>query len=156
VASDYQRALGERLRAIRSQQSLTLQQVEENSDGRWKAVVIGSYERGDRAISVAKLAELATFYGVPIVELLPDPTPTETAPEPDHVVLDLHRLGIEDVGPELAPVARFASTVQLRRGDYNGRVLTVRTDDLRALASALGLDSEELIQRLSAHGAIAS
>lgn len=71
MGSDYARALGSRLRAIRQQQGLSLQGVEEKSGGRWKAVVIGSYERGDRAVTVAKLAELADFYGVPVGELLP-------------------------------------------------------------------------------------
>jgi transcriptional regulator with XRE-family HTH domain len=56
VTNEYQKRLGARLRAIRQQQGLTLQQVEEMSEGRWKAVVVGSYERGDRAVSVAKLA----------------------------------------------------------------------------------------------------
>jgi len=69
--SDYARALGVRLRAIRAQQGLSLHGVEAKSDGRWKAVVIGSYERGDRAVTVQRLAELADFYGVPVAELLP-------------------------------------------------------------------------------------
>ncbi|MBA3277972.1 MAG: transcriptional regulator, partial [Geodermatophilaceae bacterium] len=49
MSSDYARALGARLRGIRNQQGLSLQGVEDKSDGRWKAVVVGSYERGDRA-----------------------------------------------------------------------------------------------------------
>jgi transcriptional regulator with XRE-family HTH domain len=69
--TDYQKRLGERLRAIRQQQGLTLQEVEAVSGGKWKAVVVGSYERGDRAVSVAKLAELGDFYNVPVSELLP-------------------------------------------------------------------------------------
>jgi transcriptional regulator with XRE-family HTH domain len=60
-----------KLRAIRQQQGLSLHGVEQKSGGRWKAVVVGSYERGDRAVTVQKLAELADFYGVPVAELLP-------------------------------------------------------------------------------------
>ena len=55
MASDYARALGARLRAIRTQQGLSLHGVEEKSEGRWKAVVVGSYERGDRAVTVQRL-----------------------------------------------------------------------------------------------------
>ena len=66
MTSDYARALGARLRAIRTQQGLSLHGVEKKSKGRWKAVVVGSYERGDRAVTVQKLAELADFYGVPV------------------------------------------------------------------------------------------
>ena len=70
MASDYARALGARLRAIRTQQGLSLHGVEEKSEGHWKAVVVGSYERGDRAVTVQRLAELADFYGVPVQALL--------------------------------------------------------------------------------------
>ena len=62
---DYAKALGAKLRAIRQQQGLSLHGVEQKSGGRWKAVVVGSYERGDRAVTVQRLAELADFYGVP-------------------------------------------------------------------------------------------
>jgi len=68
---DYAKAVGERLRAIRQQHGLSLKSVEQRSRGRWKAVVVSSYERGDRAVSVQRLYELAEFYAVPITELLP-------------------------------------------------------------------------------------
>ena len=71
ASREYAKALGARLRAIRAQQHLSLHGVERKSGGRWKAVVVGSYERGDRAVSVQRLAELAGFYGVPVSELLP-------------------------------------------------------------------------------------
>src|ERR1700727_2818177 len=81
MPSDYAKTLGARLRAIRTQQGLSLHGVEEKSRGRWKAVVVGSYERGDRSVTVQKLAELAEFYGVPVSELLPGAsTPTPLAP----------------------------------------------------------------------------
>src|SRR5512134_3279998 len=72
--TDYAKALGARLRAIRQQQGLSLHGVEEKSQEKWKAVVVGSYERGDRAVTVQRLAELADFYGVPVQELLPGTT----------------------------------------------------------------------------------
>src|SRR5579875_2940972 len=83
MPSDYAKTLGARLRAIRTQQGLSLHGVEEKSRGRWKAVVVGSYERGDRSVTVQKLAELAEFYGVPVSELLPgDSSPGVLAPAP--------------------------------------------------------------------------
>lgn len=133
MSTDYAKALGARLRAIRQQQGLSLHGVEERSDGRWKAVVIGSYERGDRAVTVQKLAELADFYGVPVTELLPDSSPAAAADPPPRLVLDLERLG--QVPPEKAgPLARYAAAIQAQRGDYNGRILSIRQDDLRTLA----------------------
>src|SRR6266508_1515843 len=119
MSSDYAKALGSRLRAIRTQQGLSLHGVEEKSQGRWKAVVVGSYERGDRAVTVQKLSELAAFYGVPVAELLPDSSPSGAAEPPPRIVLDLEqlqRLPIERAGP----LARYAATIQSQRGDYNG------------------------------------
>ena len=133
--TDYAKALGARLRAIRAQQGLSLHGVEERSGGRWKAVVVGSYERGDRAVSVQRLAELANFYGVPVGELLPDsdaPTAASGAPAP-RLVIDLEQLAARPE-PQSAPLARYAATIQSQRGDYNGRVLSIRQDDLRSLA----------------------
>lgn len=66
------KAIGERLRAIRKQRGLSLAQAAERSQGRWGAACIGAYERGDRGVTVARLIELAEFYGVPLAELLPD------------------------------------------------------------------------------------
>ena len=68
---EYAKAVGQRLRAIRQRHGLSLKGVEQRSRGRWKAVVVSSYERGDRAVSVQRLYELAEFYAVPITELLP-------------------------------------------------------------------------------------
>ena len=47
--------VGSRLRQLRAQQGLSLQDVERKSNGEWKAAVVGSYERGDRNISAARL-----------------------------------------------------------------------------------------------------
>ncbi len=48
----------DRLRIIRKSKGWSLQDVERNSNGKWKAVVIGSYERADRAISLKKAIQL--------------------------------------------------------------------------------------------------
>jgi transcriptional regulator with XRE-family HTH domain len=149
---DQKRKLGARLRSIRRQQGMTLHDVEARSDGEWKAVVVGSYERGDRAISVVKLARLAEFYGVPLHDLLPEPAPsTLTRREPEHgakVRLDLTALPDPDSDGVLGGIARYARRIQIERGDYNGRVLTIRHDDVHAIALAFGAEPGDVISEL--------
>ena len=70
-SSPYSRKVGERLRVIRRQKRLSLQEVEATSDEEFKASVLGAYERGERAISVPRLERLAKFYNVPVDQLLP-------------------------------------------------------------------------------------
>lgn len=72
------RALGERLRGVRSGLGFSLQDVHEKSQGRWKAVCVGSYERGDRRISAEALVGLAGFYGVDAGWLLTGTSPAVT------------------------------------------------------------------------------
>ena len=55
----YARAVGDRLRNLRRQQSLSLLAVEEASGREFKASVLGAYERGERIISVLRLQRLA-------------------------------------------------------------------------------------------------
>ena len=78
--SAYGRRVGERLRAIRRQKRLSLQDVESQSEQEFKASVLGAYERGERAISVPRLERLALFYSVPIDQLLPRTTNVGVVP----------------------------------------------------------------------------
>ncbi len=156
--SDYAGQLGERLRKIRIQKGMSLQDVQQASSGKWKAAVVGAYERGDRNVTVARLSELADFYGVPVGEILPDDDRGVAPGEPlgrRRVVLDLE--GLEKV-PESDrdPLSRFTHAIQIQRGDYNGRVLTIREDDLMALALLYQTSADELSRRLGDWGLLSS
>ena len=146
----YSNEVGERLRRVRAEQGLSLQDVERRSQGRWKAAVVGSYERGDRNISATRLLELAEFYGVPAVEVLPGESalPRSTG----GLVLDLAR--VAELGDAWAGLRRYCDTIQQQRGDYNRQVLSVRGEDLRALAVIQERTVDELIEELDAAGAL--
>src|SRR5207253_11464405 len=98
---DDARELGKRLRIVRRQRGLSLEQVESTSADEFKAAVLGAYERGERAISVARLRRLARFYGVPVDYLLSEQadasapgTALLSRPQPsrERLVVDLRRL----------------------------------------------------------------
>lgn len=152
---DYAKELGDRLRRIRIQKNMSLQDVQQASNDKWKAAVVGAYERGDRNVTVAKLAELADFYGVPVSEIIPDDGPTV----PGHldgrrkVVLDLESLD-KVPSADRDPISRFASAIQVQRGDFNGRVLTIREDDLMPLALLYQTTANELTRRLGEWGCL--
>ncbi|MFP5298964.1 MAG: transcriptional regulator [Actinomycetota bacterium] len=154
-SDDYAKELGERLRNIRIQKNMSLQDVQQASNGKWKAAVVGAYERGDRNVTVAKLAELADFYGVPVSEIIPDDGPTA----PGHlegrkrVVLDLESLD-KVPSADRDAISRFASAIQVQRGDFNGRVLTIREDDLMPLALLYQTTANELTRRLDEWGCL--
>jgi len=147
----YGKVVGERLRRIRRQKHLSLQEVEAASAQEFKASVLGAYERGERAISVPRLARLAAFYKVPVDQLLPhgeDDTEVPTR-ETEHggARIDLTRL--EDLnGAESDMLARYLRMIQVQRQDFNGRVLTIRRDDMRAIACILGVEFGAADQRL--------
>ena len=153
MSTEYAKALGARLRAIRTQQGLSLHGVEQKSQGRWKAVVVGSYERGDRAVTVQRLAELAHFYGVPVHELLPGGSPNAAAELPPKLMLNLEVL--QNLGEDkAAPLLRYVAAIQSQRGDYNGRVLSIRQDDLRTLSVIFDLQPSVLVDLLIEWGVL--
>uniref|UniRef100_UPI00037B19FF transcriptional regulator n=1 Tax=Parafrankia elaeagni TaxID=222534 RepID=UPI00037B19FF len=126
---------------------LSLQKLEATSDGRWTTAAVGSYERGDRMISIENLGQLAAFYDVPIHAFLPDGRPDPLPPRTTRVVLNLPalaRVQTEDAGP----LRRWVAAIQRERGDYAGRVLSIRHDDLRALATLYTLDHTQLLDML--------
>jgi hypothetical protein len=52
------------------QRGHTLKGVERLSEGRFKASVVGGYERAERAISVSRFCEIAALYDVAAPDLL--------------------------------------------------------------------------------------
>lgn len=146
-------AIGARLRRVRHQQDLSLADVQARSQGRWKAVVVGAYERGDRSVTVERLADLASFYDVPLADLLPDPQVTR-ALSAGRITLDLVRLNEATARPELTVLARYAAHVARRRGDHNGRVLTLRTSDLETVALVVDRTAAELKEVLEQVGVL--
>jgi transcriptional regulator with XRE-family HTH domain len=178
MPTNYARRVGERLRLIRKQKGLSLQEVEASSDQEFKASVLGAYERGERAISVPRLQRLAKFYTVPVDQLLPQDTDefgargrddelidltaeaTDGEPTPprgvrrydeDKVSIDLTRLQAV-AAQEREMLSRYLGMIQVQRQDFNGKVLTIRSEDLRAIACLFETTTDSMRRRLDELG----
>ncbi len=175
MPANYAQRVGERLRLIRKQKGLSLQEVEASSNQEFKASVLGAYERGERAISVPRLQRLAKFYTVPVDQLLPQDddefgrirddevldltsgTDEETTSRParrydeDRVSIDLGRLQTI-AGQEREMLTRYLGMIQVQRQDFNGRVLTIRSEDLRAIACLFETSTDTMRRRLDEMG----
>ena len=163
----YARAVGERLRNLRRQQSLSLLAVEEASGREFKASVLGAYERGERIISVLRLQRLAQLYGVPVDQLLPRPASTGSELDaplspngPSRGIrprsrsrIDLLRLAALEA-PEKEVLRRYVSMIQIQRGDFNGKVITIRREDVLALGRVFERDETTMRNRLRELGLV--
>ena len=137
------------LRAIRKQKGMTLKDVEIASNGRWKAVVIGSYERCDRALSLKKAINLAAFYQMPLDQLLGLEN-RESAPMNRKITLDLRRVRASSTtGNNFQFLATFTNLLCAKRRDWNGEVLSLRDTDLTTLALLLTLDESTTLEWLN-------
>jgi predicted methyltransferase len=65
--------------------------------------------------------------------------------------IDLTKLsGVE--APEASVLGRYVNMIQMARGDFNGKILTMRGDDVRALAAVLDTTPDVLSKRIEELG----
>lgn len=151
MPESYAERVGARLRRIRQQRGMSLQDVERASKGEWKAAVVGSYERGDRNISAARLCELAEFYGVTASEVVPAEDVPKPPPPNHGIMLDLSRLSVNE---HWETIRRYIESIQVERGDFNRQVLSVRSEDLRALSVLCGVAPDDLLEEFRQSGVL--
>ncbi|PLS75240.1 MAG: transcriptional regulator [Actinobacteria bacterium] len=174
VFSDYAKRVGARLRLVRKQKHLSLQAVEAVSHNEFKASVLGAYERGERKMSVPRLQRLAQIYNVPVDQLLPrdlngaiaamgegadevadgglGPRRDQAEGRPtERVTINLTLL--DNVAtPERELLRRYLGMIQVQRQDFNGRVLTIRSDDVRAIGCLFDTTAAGMRNRLDSLG----
>lgn len=146
-----------RVRAIRIARGLTLHEVEVASNRRIRAVVLGSYERGDRTLSVRMAIVIAQFYGVPLSYLLEEPEIPAGKASP--VTLDLRRFRMimadatlpARINATLRSAITFTGEIVKLRNDWNGELISMRSSDLTLLAAAIGIHQRELDEILRSH-----
>jgi transcriptional regulator with XRE-family HTH domain len=149
----FARLVGERLRQIRQQKKLSLSEVESATNQEFKASVMGAYERGERMISVPRLERLANFYGVTVDQLLPrdkqreGDTQSQSA-APTKLRIDVAKLSLRE-GKEFKMLERLLRMIQVQRQDFNGKVITVRAHDTRAIAVMLDVAVDDVGAKLA-------
>jgi hypothetical protein len=93
-----------------------------------------------------RLRRLADFYDVPIEQLLPRDVQLadgRSVSDSKKLAIDLVKLAAID-GPSFATLSRYLTMIQVQRGDFNGKVLTVRADDVRAIAVMLDVAIDDV------------
>ncbi len=141
-----------RLRTLRLSRNLTLADVEIKSHKRLRAVALGSYERGDRSLSVSKAIELSEFYEVPLSYLLTGLSPIQSV-ERD-IVIDLRRIKALSIAEEkTTPTQKILFSFLLgiikERQDFNGEILSLRKSDIEFLTITIGCTSVEFAMYLA-------
>ena len=138
-----------RLRSIRQARGWSLHDVERNTQGRLKAVVLGSYERGSRTLSVPRAIEIAELYEVPITSIFTSKASTGTGVN-IRLILDLRALSrrcaeaTSELKDRCEVIARFTKGLLHARQDWNGEVISLRESDLSILALLVNLEPDEL------------
>jgi transcriptional regulator with XRE-family HTH domain len=151
--SGYAAQLGERMRSIRKQKKLSLADVEAQTNQEFKASVMGAYERGERMVSVQRLERLARYYGVTVDQLLPQ-DPKRIAGDgrqgaaPVKLRIDVAKLSTRQ-GAQYQMLERLLRMIQVQRQDFNGKVITVRENDIRAIAVILDVPVENVATKLT-------
>ena len=134
--------LNTRMRLIRESRHLTLVQAAKLSKGQISAIALGSYERGDRAVSARKLITIANLYEVPISELFE--APRNFMPE-ERISIDIRRILLTS-NPAAQKFTEVLRNIARMRGDWNGEVISLRGQDVNNFQVFTGLATEQIQQ----------
>jgi hypothetical protein len=124
---------------------MTLRDVGVRSGGALKATAVAGYERGERAISLARFCELCAVYEIPPQRLL-----AEVMREVEGrglITVDVGRLEQLE-GREAAAVADFVRQVRSIRGERSSTV-AIRSGDLAVIATAAGSKEDRLLEKIA-------
>lgn len=146
--------IAQRLRSLRKARGWSLADVEKVSRGAIKAVVLGSYERSDRSLSVPRAIELADLYNVPLAHLLCESKGLRNCePKFTRVMIDLRKAAslsaTNSVESERVRIfTTFIAWIASLRSDWNGEVMSLRRGDVATLALLTFTDEDSILSWL--------
>lgn len=142
---DFGRLVGRALRGLRKERDLTLRELATLSEGRFTATGVAGYERGERAISLARFSDLVRLYGDSPDRVLRD---VLRAGRPDAPRMDLDVL--DDLPAEEARLVRwFVEDVMELRGREAGDAMSIRVGELEILTSSTERSAADLLERIA-------
>jgi transcriptional regulator with XRE-family HTH domain len=152
----YAELVGERLRRMRQERGMSLQEVCSRSGGSFVVSTLSAYERGKRSLSLERLYELASIYGQSPMTLLdvedePEFQRTITTNGPLRINLDsLQKLAPE----ERRPLETYLGFLRQLRDDPARDMLTIRKEDLAYLSALYGVRPQMLKDYLEKEGVL--
>lgn len=147
-----ERALGLALRRLRLARGLGLRAV--GAAANVPPSALGAYERGERIVPAARLAQLCDFYGVAVTSLIYAQRPAEASANCGSAVrFDFEGLA-NAKSPEARATVKVVQAIRQRRSTVrpSDGSIVLRRDDLLVVAAALGLTLEGLVHRLRREG----
>lgn len=142
-----------RIRQLRRERGLTLLAFEKLSGGRIRAVVLGAYERGDRSMSLKKVIEIADVFGVELAHLMAPSSGRGDSPELTHRhIYDLRALQALEPSLEKEVLSKYIMRIAHQRGDWAGEIISLRRDDIDALARVIDSEEKSFHEWVSASG----
>jgi transcriptional regulator with XRE-family HTH domain len=142
----YAELVGERLRKMRQERNMSLQEVCSRSGGSFVVSTLSAYERGKRSLSLERVHELAGIYGQSTTSLLdvenePDLQRAVAGNTPLRIKLEsLSKLSLE----ERRPLETYLEFLRQLRNDPTRDLLTIRKEDLIYLSSLYGVRPQAL------------
>lgn len=152
----YAELVGEKLRRMRQDRGLSLQEVCSRSGGSFVVSTLSAYERGKRSLSLERLCELADIYGQSPMSLLdlednPEFQRSLASNGPLRIRLDnLERLQPE----ERRPLETYLAFLRELRNDPARDLLTIRKEDLAYLSALYGVRPQALKDYLEKEGVL--
>lgn len=152
----YAELVGEKLRRMRQERGLSLQEVCARSGGSFVVSTLSAYERGKRSLSLERLSELAAIYGqspTTVLDLDAETGPRRATGGGSPLRISLDRL--EKLAPEeRRPLETYLAFLRELRNDPAREVLTIRKDDLAYLSALYGVRPQSLKDYLEKEGVL--
>ena len=153
----YAELVGEKLRRMRQERGMSLQEVCDRSGGSFVVSTLSAYERGKRSLSLERLSELASIYGQSPTSIL------DIESEPDFQQRSITSNGplrislqsLERLDPEeRRPLETYLTFLRQLRNDPSRELLTIRKEDLVYLSSLYGVRPTALKDYLEKEGVL--